>query len=100
MANEDKILKTTQLYNSRLKHITSSVEYWQEFIKTSAKFYKYSFPEQVLIAAQRPEAEAVAKFDVWSKKLNRKINKNATGIPVLHFDEKNFAVSTMKSLIL
>ncbi len=87
MKREEKIKDTIQLYNNKLSNLTSSVEAWQSFVKASAKFYKYSFAEQVLITTQRPDAEAVAEFDYWSKVFNRQIIKHSKGIPILDTDE-------------
>ena len=46
-------LSRTTLYN-----ITSSGQAWRAFLDAAARLYKYSFPEQVLIYAQEPEATA------------------------------------------
>ena len=53
-------LSRTTLYN-----ITSSGQAWRAFLDAAARLYKYSFPEQVLIYAQEPEATACAAKEVW-----------------------------------
>jgi hypothetical protein len=54
--------------------------------------YKYSFEEQILINAQRPDATACASFDLWNNRLNRRINRGAKGIGLL--TESNGQYST------
>lgn len=33
-------------------------EHWAEFLITAARLYKYSYPDQLMIYAQRPDATA------------------------------------------
>ena len=39
-------------------------EHWAEFLMTAARLYKYSYPDQLMIYAQRPDATACAEYDV------------------------------------
>lgn len=41
-------------------------EHWAEFLITAARLYKYSYPDQLMIYAQRPDATACAEYDVCS----------------------------------
>lgn len=52
------------------------------YLKTMAKFHKYSFGNVMLIAAQRPDATHVAGFNTW-KKLNRSVIKGEKGIGIM-----------------
>ena len=61
----------------------SSAEKWKSFLSTAAWHYKYSFEDQVLIYAQRPDARACADFETWGEKLNRRIKRGAKGIALL-----------------
>lgn len=84
---EVKILATklqiiSELANTTTKEI-SNVENWKAFLNSAAWQYKYSFEDQVLIYAQRPDARACADFDTWSTKLKRRINRGAKGIALL-----------------
>lgn len=56
---------------------------WSDFLRTAAWNYKYSFPNQVLIYAQRPDATACASMEVWNKKLRRSVNADAAGIALI-----------------
>ena len=65
----EKLIRTTDDYT--------------DFLKTAAKLYRYPFKQQMLIHAQRPDATAVASFEVWNKRMNCWINKGAKGIALL-----------------
>ncbi len=82
-----KLQSVTQLYKDTLKDINNSPENWASFLITASNNYKYSFDEQVLIFAQRPEATACADIDTWNDKVKRWVNKGAKGIALL--DEVN-----------
>lgn len=56
---------------------------WLDFLRTAAWNYRYSFPNQVLIYAQRPQATACASMEDWNKKLHRRVNAGAAGIALL-----------------
>jgi DNA primase catalytic core len=55
---------------------------WRNWLNVAARFHAYSFNNQILIAAQRPEATAVAGFEAW-KALGRQVNKGERGIQIL-----------------
>ena len=59
--------------------ITSTTEQFMAFLHTAANNYKYSFQEQLLIHAQKPDATACAEIEVWNK-LGRWVNKGTKGI--------------------
>lgn len=52
------------------------------YLDTMSKFYRYSFGNCMLIAAQRPEASLVAGFGRW-KELKRSVRKGEKGIAIL-----------------
>ena len=82
-----KLQSVTKLYKYTLKDISNSPENWASFLITASNNYKYSFDEQILIFAQRPEATACADIDTWNEKVKRWVNKGAKGIALL--DEVN-----------
>lgn len=71
-------LSRTTLYN-----ITSSGQAWRAFLDAAARLYKYSFPEQVLIYAQEPEATACAAKEVWYMRMKRSLRPDAQAIALL-----------------
>ncbi len=58
-------------------------EHWAEFLITAARLYKYSYPDQLMIYAQRPDATACADYDVWNNKMNRYVRRGSKGIALL-----------------
>lgn len=57
---------------------------WTDFLSTAAWHYKYPFPDQTMIFAQRPDAKACASIGVWNNTLHRRVNKGAKGIALIH----------------
>ena len=45
------------------KKIAANRGEWTNFLDTSSRLYKYSFPDQLLIYAQKPDAVAVAEIE-------------------------------------
>ena len=58
-------------------------EHWAEFLITAARLYKYSYPDQLMIYAQRPDATACASFDLWNNRMNRYVRHGSKGIALL-----------------
>ena len=46
---------------------------------------KYSFVDQVLIHAQRPDASACAEYDVWTGRMGRYVRRGAKGIALVDY---------------
>jgi len=57
-------------------------EDWQRWLQVAATFPSYSLNNVLLIAAQRPDATAVAGFGAW-KALGRRVDKGSKGIAIL-----------------
>lgn len=79
----NKYQRINELSRDTIKQITNTPEEWMKFLDTAANNYKYSFDEQVLIYAQKPEATACADIDTWNTKLKRWISKGAKGIALI-----------------
>ena len=84
MANKLQQIKDLSFETS--KEITSTPEKWLEFLDTASNNYKYSFQDQVLIYAQRPDATACADINTWNTRLHRWIQKGAKGIALITND--------------
>ena len=44
--------------------LTRYWESWTDYLTTASRLYKYSFPDQLMIYAQRPDATACADYDI------------------------------------
>ena len=73
-----------KLYHSMLDRL-QDVEEWQKFLSAAATLYKYPFTDQVMIYAQRPDAAAVASFDLWTKTMRRSIKQGTRGIALIDY---------------
>ena len=82
----NKYQLVNEMANETLKDITSSSENWIKFLNTASNNYKYSFNEQVLIYAQKPEATACADIETWNKRLKRWVNRGAKGIALISIE--------------
>lgn len=54
-----KLYEAKHLEKDTLKRIRSGIEEWDRFLKSAAHVYRYSFADQVMIYAQKPEATAL-----------------------------------------
>ena len=80
MPRKDEIL--SELLARKTREIVARSGNYAAFLRTAAQNYKYSFREEVLIYAQRPDATACAEIDTWNR-LGRRVNRGATGIALL-----------------
>ena len=71
-----------ELASQTARDIASNADQYTDFLITAANNYKYSFKEQLLIYAQKPDATACAEIDTWNK-LGRWVNKGTKGIALL-----------------
>lgn len=72
----------SELASRTARDITSKAERYTSFLVTAANNYKYSFKEQLLIHAQKPDATACAEIETWNR-LGRWVNKGTRGIALL-----------------
>lgn len=72
-----------EIWKEQAFKISSSPDDWISFLKTASWHYKYSFEDQILIYAQRPDATACAGYEEWNDKLKRYIRRGSKGIALL-----------------
>lgn len=80
MPSKLQIIQEMAVQESR--SITSSPGRYMAFLHTAANNYKYSFQDQLLIHAQKPNATACAEIETWNK-LGRWVNRGTKGIALL-----------------
>lgn len=88
MANKVQFIR--ELADSTVKAVTSTPSDWMDYLDTASRVYKYSFSDQLLIHAQRPEATACAPLELWNARFDRWINRGTKGIALL--DDKSEAL--------
>ena len=78
-----KLILMEQLSDEVASDISASPDNWMRFLDTASRVYKYTFPEQLLIYAQRPDATACASMEIWNKKMFRWVKKGSKGIALI-----------------
>lgn len=86
MKNKLNLQTYEQMAAEAEQKILKSPENWQDFLRFAARFYKYSYLEQLQIYAQRPEATACADVDTWNQRMGRHIVKEENGIGTISQD--------------
>ena len=79
----NKVQSYTILSGDTARQITASREQWTDFLRLAGRLYKYPFAEQLLIYAQRPEAEACAEYDFWNSRMQRYVRRGSKGIALI-----------------
>lgn len=79
----NKIYAIEKLTEEVAKDLSSQPEQWLAFLDLASRLYKYTFPEQLLIYAQRPDATAVASMEVWNNRMYRWIKRGSKGIALI-----------------
>ena len=65
------------------QEVSRSPRDWMGYLDSAARLYRYSFQDNLLIHAQRPNATACAELELWNSKMNRWVNRGAKGIALL-----------------
>ncbi|NCB93610.1 MAG: DNA methylase [Clostridia bacterium] len=81
MAN--KVMYVKELSRQSAKDVTKTPENWMNYLDTASRVYRYSFSEQLLIHAQRPQATACASLEIWNQKMFRWIKRGSKGIALI-----------------
>ena len=79
----EKYQYVEELASISLKHLCQKTN-WINYLWTASNHYKYSFRDSLLIYAQRPDATAVASFDLWNNVMHRYINKGSKGVALIN----------------
>ena len=80
-----KLQDIRNLIQEHAVSVSSSPGDWMDYMDTASRLYRYSFSDQLLIHAQRPDATACASLELWNEKMLRWVNRGARGIAL--FDE-------------
>ena len=64
-----------------ISKITANKDNWTAFLTTMARNYDFTYPEQVMIYAQRPNATFCKPYEDWNdEKYRRYVKRGSTGI--------------------
>lgn len=71
-----------------ISKITASKDNWTAFLTTMARNYEFTYPEQVMIYAQRPNATFCKPYDEWNdEKYRRYVKRGSAGIALFVTNE-------------
>lgn len=79
----NKTQECLNLAQQTAKELTRYWENWTDYLTTASRLYKYSFADQLMIYAQRPDATACAEYDIWVSRMNRYVRRGSKGIVLL-----------------
>ena len=69
------------LARETISRITANKDNWTAFLTTMARNYDFTYPEQVMIYAQRPGATFCKPYEEWNdEKYRRYVRRGSTGI--------------------
>jgi len=64
-----------------INRITANRENWTSFLTTMARNYEFTYPEQVMIYAQRPDATLCKPYEEWNtEQYRRYVKRGSKGI--------------------
>mgnify|MGYP001851309919 CR=1 FL=1 len=79
----EKTLYYAKLAEDTARRLTGNWERWADFLSLAGRLYKYPYPDQLMIYAQRPDATACAEYDIWNNRMNRYVRRGSKGIALL-----------------
>ena len=75
------------LARETIHRITSTKENWTAFLDTMGRNYEFTYPEQVVIFAQRPNASLCKEYDDWNGDAYRRyVRRGSKGIALFVTD--------------
>lgn len=77
------LLTAEEMLEETIRKVSSSPDEWLRFLNTASRVYQYSFDDQLMIYAQRPNAVGCTSFPIW-KKTNHYVKQGTAGIALIH----------------
>lgn len=91
MGRKENLNKAKDTYKSIMQQISSDKNKWKEFLEFSARFYKYSFTENLLMFAQNPNVTMCATLEEWNS-IGRWIKPHSTSMKILRDTENDISL--------
>ena len=83
-----KLQYVSELADQTAHKVTNSTAEWKRYLSASSRLFKYSFDEQLLIYAQRPDATACASMELWNNAMRRWVKPRSKGIALIRKDRR------------
>lgn len=85
-----KLQNYIQLAGQTAAQVTKTPKNWVYFLNTASRLYRYPFPDQLMIHAQRPKATACAGYDLWNKRMSRYVRRGSKGIGLVSINRSGY----------
>ncbi|MCI8373744.1 MAG: DEAD/DEAH box helicase family protein [Lachnospiraceae bacterium] len=85
-----KLQNYIQLAGQTAAHVTQNTKSWTGFLTTASRLYRYPFPDQLMIHAQRPKATACAEYDLWNRRMSRYVHRGSKGIGLVGISRSGY----------
>lgn len=85
-----KLQNYIQMAGQTVAQVTQNTENWTGFLTTASRLYRYPFPDQLMIHAQRPKATACAEYDLWNRRMSRYIRRGSKGIGLVGISRSGY----------
>ena len=69
-----------------ISKITANRDNWTSFLNTMGCNYGFTYPEQIMIYSQRPDATLCKEYDAWREEKNRYVKRGSKGIALFVMD--------------
>ena len=66
MGRKEKINEARTIFEIEIASMVADSNRWKKFLDFSSEFYKYSFTENLLMFAQRPNVTMCATLEQWN----------------------------------
>lgn len=85
--------------------ITSNTDNWTSFLRTMSRNYEFTYPEQVMIYAQRPNATFCKPYEDWNAEnyrryLNRFKYRESEMLEVLNMERSTYYDRKKEAILL
>ena len=85
-----KLQNYIQMAGQTAAQVTQNTENWTGFLTTASRLYRYPFPDQLMIHAQRPKATACAEYDLWNRRMSRYVRRGSKGIGLVGISRSGY----------
>lgn len=83
MTLKEKINEAKVIYDIEISSILNDKNRWKSFLDFSSGFYKYTFMENLLMFAQKPDVTMCATLEQWNS-VGRWVNKGAKALKIIN----------------
>lgn len=94
--NNEKIKALLKRAEEGTREVFESENY-RNYLTIMSKFHNYSYRNNLLILAQRPDATHVAGYSAWQKKFNRHVRRGEKGIQIIGYAPKKISIEEKKT---